>query len=91
MPDKDDVRDGVIAARIAAHAADLARGIDRDVDSEFSAARENLDWNKMFELCIDPKKAKKYRDKRLPMEDENACSMCGNLCAIELVKKYLEK
>jgi len=91
LPDKDDVRDGVIAARIAAHAADLARGIDRDVDSEFSAARENLDWNKMFELCIDPKKAKKYRDKRLPMEDENACSMCGNLCAIELVKKYLEK
>ena len=91
LPDKDDVRDGVIAARIAAHAADLARGIDRDIDSEFSTARENLDWNKMFELCIDPKKARKYRNKRLPMEDENACSMCGNLCAIELVKKYLEK
>ncbi|MCK5257903.1 MAG: phosphomethylpyrimidine synthase ThiC [Thermoplasmatales archaeon] len=91
LPDKEDVREGVIATRIAAHAADLARGIDRDVDFDFSKAREKLEWNKMFDLCIDPKRAKKYRDKRLPMEDENACSMCGNLCAIELVKKYLNE
>ena len=91
LPDKEDVREGVIATRIAAHAADLARGIDRNVDFDFSKAREKLDWNKMFDLCIDPKRAKKYRDKRLPMEDENACSMCGNLCAIELVKKYLNE
>ena len=91
LPDKNDVRDGVIAARIAAHAADLARGIDRDIDYNFSKARENLDWKKMFDLCIDPKKAKEYRDKRLPIEDENACSMCGNLCAIEMVKKYLNE
>jgi len=90
LPDKDDVREGVIATRIAAHAADLARGIDRDVDFDFSKAREKLEWNKMFDLCIDPKRAKEYRSKRLPMEDENACSMCGNLCAIELVKKYLK-
>jgi len=89
LPDKDDVREGVIATRIAAHAADLARGIDRDVDLDFSKAREKLEWNKMFDLCIDPKRAKEYRSKRLPIEDENACSMCGNLCAIELVKKYL--
>jgi len=91
LPDKEDVREGVIATRIAAHAADLARGIDRNVDFDFSKAREKLEWNKMFDLCIDPKRAKKYRDKRLPMEDENACSMCGNLCAIELVKKYLNE
>ncbi|NOR16475.1 phosphomethylpyrimidine synthase ThiC [candidate division WOR-3 bacterium] len=91
LPDKEDVREGVIATRIAAHAADLARGIDRDVDFDFSKAREKLEWNKMFDLCIDPKRAKEYRDKRLPMEDENACSMCGNLCAIELVKKYLNE
>jgi len=91
LPDKNDVHDGVIATRIAAHAADLARGIDRDIDSEFSTARENLDWDKMFDLCIDPKKAKEYRKKRLPIEDKNACSMCGNLCAIELVKKYLQR
>jgi phosphomethylpyrimidine synthase len=91
LPDKKDVHDGVIATRIAAHAADLARGIDNDIDSRFSKARENLNWDKMFDLCIDPEKAKNYRDKRLPMEDKKVCSMCGNLCAIEIVKKYLEK
>jgi len=91
LPDKDDVRDGVIATRIAAHAADIARGIDKDVDSDFSKARENLNWDKMFDLCIDPKKAKSYRKKRRPLEDTQACSMCGKLCAIEIVKKYLEK
>lgn len=91
LPDKDDVRDGVIVTRIAAHAADLARGIDRDLDYDFSKARENLKWDKMFDMCIDPKKAKKYREKRLPIEDTHACSMCGKLCAIEIVKKYLKK
>jgi phosphomethylpyrimidine synthase len=91
LPDKDDVREGVIAARIAAHAADLARGIDRDIDINFSKAREDLNWEKMFDLCIDPKKAREYREKRLPLEDANACSMCGKLCAIEMVKKYLKK
>jgi len=90
LPDKDDVRDGVIATRIAAHAADVARGIDRDIDSNFSKAREDLNWKKMFDLCIDPGKAKEYREKRLPIEDTHACSMCGKLCAIEIVKKYLK-
>ncbi|MDH7517244.1 MAG: phosphomethylpyrimidine synthase ThiC [Candidatus Thermoplasmatota archaeon] len=91
LPDKNDVRDGVITARIAAHAADLARGIDRGVDATFSKARENLNWNKMFEICIDPKKAREYRKKRLPVEDTKACSMCGKLCAIEIVKKYIKQ
>lgn len=91
LPDKNDVREGVIATRIAAHAADLARGIDRDVDYDFSKAREELNWDEMFNLCIDPKKAKEYRQKRLPLEDTSACSMCGKLCAIELVKKYLKE
>jgi len=91
LPDKNDVRDGVVATRIAAHAADLARGIDRDIDRTFSTAREALDWKKMFELCIDPTKAKEYRAKRSPSEDTKACSMCGSLCALEMVKKYLKK
>jgi phosphomethylpyrimidine synthase len=91
LPDKKDVRDGVIATRIAAHAADLARGIDRDIDHKFSKAREDLQWDEMFELCIDPKKAKEYREKRMPFEELKACSMCGNLCAIEIVKKYLKQ
>jgi len=90
LPDKNDVREGIIATRIAAHAADLARGIDRDLDSDFSKARENLNWEKMFKLCIDPKKAKEYRKKRLPVEYIETCSMCGDLCAIDIVKKYLK-
>jgi phosphomethylpyrimidine synthase len=90
LPDKNDVREGVIATRIAAHAADIARGIDQDVDRTFSQAREELNWEKMFRLCIDSKKAKEYRKNRFPLEDTRACSMCGNLCAIEMVKKYLK-
>ena len=89
LPGVDDVRQGVVAARIAAHAADLARGIDRDVDKEFSQARENLDWNKMFKLCIDPVKAKEYRKNRPPHEDPSTCTMCGKLCAIKIVNEYL--
>jgi phosphomethylpyrimidine synthase len=91
LPDVTDVREGVIAARIAAHAADLARGIDADVDNVFSKAREELNWKKMFALCIDPQKAQEYRKKRMPLEDTRACSMCGKLCAIEIVKQYLKK
>jgi phosphomethylpyrimidine synthase len=90
LPDVEDVREGVIAARIAAHAADLARGIDRNIDFEFSTARENLDWDKMFDLAIDTKKPKQYRKKRKPFEDTSSCTMCGNLCAIEIVEKYLK-
>jgi phosphomethylpyrimidine synthase len=91
LPDVDDVREGVIAARIAAHAADLARGIDRNIDYEFSTARENLDWDKMFDLAVDNQKPKLYRKQRKPLEDTHACTMCGNLCAIEIVEKYLKK
>jgi phosphomethylpyrimidine synthase len=90
LPDIDDVKEGVIATRIAAHAADIARGIDRDHDKEFSKARENLNWDTMFNLCINPEKAKQYREKRKPLEDIRSCSMCGNLCAIEIVEKYLK-
>jgi len=90
LPDKNDVREGVIATRIAAHAANLARGIDRDKDLVFSRARETLDWEKMFSLCIDPVKAREYRLKRAPIEDKRSCSMCGKLCAIEIVERYLQ-
>ncbi len=91
LPDIEDVKQGVIATRIAAHAADLARGIDRDVDYEFSTARQNLDWEKMFELAIDKEKPQRYRTKRTPFEDTQSCSMCGNLCAIEIVEQYLKQ
>jgi phosphomethylpyrimidine synthase len=90
LPDAEDVRQGVIASRIAAHAANLARGIDRDVDQQFSRARNELDWDRMFELCIDPERAKQYRRRREPTEDPRSCSMCGRLCAIEMVEQYLQ-
>ncbi len=90
LPNIEDVRQGVIATRIAAHAADLARGNGRELDKEFSKARRELNWKKMFQLCIDPVKAKKYREKRRPMEDTRSCSMCGKFCAIEMVDKYLK-
>ncbi|MCD6108629.1 MAG: phosphomethylpyrimidine synthase ThiC [Thermoplasmata archaeon] len=91
LPDEHDVREGVIVSLIAAHAADVARGIDKDLDYKLSKAREELNWKKMFEFAIYPEKAREYRNKRLPTEDKNACSMCGKLCAIEMVKKYFGK
>jgi phosphomethylpyrimidine synthase len=90
LPDINDVREGVITCRIAAHSADVARGIDRDIDNRFSKAREDLDWDIMFDLAIDTKKPKEYRKHRRPSEDTRSCSMCGNLCAIEIVEKYLK-
>ena len=91
LPSVEDVRQGVIATRIAAHAADLARGIDLSIDREFSEARQQLNWEKMFSMCIDAKKAREYRQRRKPVEDIKACSMCGRFCAIEIVEKYLGK
>ena len=91
LPDVNDVKEGVITARIAAHAADLARGIDKDIDDEFSRARDGLDWKKMFELAIDPEKAKEYRSRRPPLEDPSTCTMCGKLCAIKIVNRYLRE
>lgn len=89
LPDVEDVKEGVIAARIAAHAADLARGFDVDIDETFSRARDKLDWKKMFEVAIDPVRAKSYRSKRPPLEDPSTCTMCGKLCAIKIVNRYL--
>jgi len=91
LPSAEDVKEGVIAARIAAHSADLAKGIDREIDDEFSRARDHLDWKKMFELAIDPEKAKEYRKRRPPLEDPSTCTMCGKLCAIKIVNKYLRR
>ena len=78
----------MIAARIAAHSANLARGIGTEIDLEMAKARRDLDWEKMFSLVIDPKKARRYRETRRPSH-EDVCSMCGDLCAIKLPRKYL--
>ncbi|WP_066497411.1 phosphomethylpyrimidine synthase ThiC [Abyssisolibacter fermentans] len=90
LPSLDDMKEGIIATRIAAHAADIAKGIPgaRVWDNKMSFARQKLDWDTMFELAIDPEKAKNYRSESKP-EDENSCSMCGKMCAVRNINKVL--
>lgn len=90
LPDTEDVREGVIASKIAAHIGDLARGRNREMDDTMARARKKLDWDTMFEVCIDPDKAKKYRARGCT-EHEDGCSMCGDVCAVKIVSKYLTK
>ncbi len=88
LPSLDDVKEGVIASRIAAHAADIARGHPGAIewDHEISRAKTELDWEKMIGLCIDPVKAGEYR-KSLPATQERLCSMCGEYCAIKRTRE----
>ncbi len=92
LPTVDDVREGVIASKIAAHAVDLVKEGQRErarrVDYEMSLARKNLDWEKQFRLSIDPEKAREVWTRR--KSSSSACSMCGELCAIRLVKDAFE-
>ncbi len=81
LPAREDVRLGVVAARIAAHAADLARGRGTELDEELSRARVALDWERQFELCIDPERAREYRRS---LRKGETCSMCGSFCAMKL-------
>lgn len=91
LPDVDDVKEGIIATRIAAHAADIAKGIKgaKDWDRKMSQARKELDWDTMFELSIDPEKARRYRSMSKP-EKEDTCSMCGNFCAVKNMNRILD-
>jgi phosphomethylpyrimidine synthase len=85
LPSIDDVREGVIASRIAAHAADIARGHPGAIkwDNELSKSKMDLDWEKMISLCVDPDKAGAYRQSLLPHGDGALCSICGEFCAIK--------
>ena len=92
LPSAEDVREGVIACRLAGHAADLVKGISGawDWDLEMAKARKELDWSRQITLAIDPQKAKRYRQERNPSEIE-ACTMCGEFCAMKLVSQFLGK
>ncbi|MFO7810358.1 MAG: phosphomethylpyrimidine synthase ThiC [Candidatus Delongbacteria bacterium] len=92
LPDLDDMKEGVIASRIAAHAADIAKGLPgaMDWDNAMSKARHDLDWKAQIDLAIDPKKAKAYRESAAPL-DEEVCSMCGEFCAIKRSNRVLDK
>lgn len=91
LPNLEDMKEGIIATRIAAHAADIAKGIKgaRKWDNEMSKARQQLDWNRMFELAIDPEKAKRYRAESMP-EHEDSCTMCGKMCSMRNMNKIME-
>lgn len=91
LPTIEDVREGVMAARIAAHAADIAKGVKRAIerDIELSRCRKLLDWEGQMKLSIDPEKVRRMREERRPIEDE-VCTMCGSLCAIKVVNNFMK-
>lgn len=90
LPTLEDVKEGIIASKIAAHAADIAKGVPgaKDWDYQMSEARRNLDWDKQFELAMDPEKARAYRAASRP-ENEDTCTMCGKMCAVRNINKIL--
>ena len=92
LPDNQDVKEGIVAARIAAHAADIAKGLPGAIewDHQMSRARCDLDWPRMLELAIDPQKARAYRDASKPY-DESVCTMCGDMCAVKRSRNVMEK
>jgi phosphomethylpyrimidine synthase len=92
LPTPEDVREGIIAARIAAHAADLARGTAEawERDRQMALARKALDWERQINLCLDPEKARKMRAESHPSESE-VCTMCGEFCAIKIFREFLKK
>ena len=90
LPNLDDVKQGIIASRIAAHAADIAKGVRgaRDIDDKMGDARRALDWEAQWKCAIDPETAKAIRDDRSP-EHDDTCSMCGKFCAVRSMNKAL--
>lgn len=91
LPDLQDVKEGIIASKIAAHAADIAKGIPgaRDIDNKMSDARRRIDWDGMFACAIDREKAQRYFESA-PPSDQHTCSMCGKMCAMRTTNQILE-
>lgn len=90
LPNLDDMKEGIIATKIAAHAADIAKNVRgaRDWDNEMSKARQALDWEKMFNLAIDEEKPRKYRAESTPHHSDS-CTMCGKMCSMRNMNKIL--
>ena len=92
LPNVDDVKQGIIASKIAAHAADIAKGIPgaREIDDRMADARRKLDWEEQFACALDPETARAIRDSRSPEDDHSdTCSMCGKFCAVRSMNKAL--
>jgi phosphomethylpyrimidine synthase len=92
LPDIEDVKEGVIASKIAAHAADIAKGIPGAIerDRKMAKCRKNLDWKGQIELSFNPDKVRQWRSEAPPAE-QDVCSMCGEFCAIRTVERALRK
>ena len=90
LPTLEDMKEGIVASKIAAHAADIAKGVKgaAEWDHKMSTARKNLDWEEMFKLALDPEKARRYRAESAP-EHEDTCTMCGKMCAVRNMNKVL--
>ena len=91
LPDAQDVRDGLIATKIAAHAADIAKKVPhaRDEDDRMGQARRKLDWEEMWKHALDPERARE-RYESSPAATEGTCTMCGKMCAVRTVNKVFE-
>lgn len=91
LPDADDVREGLVATKIAAHAADIAKGVPgaREADDRMSDARRRLSWDEMFALALDPDKPRRYFESA-PPSTEGTCTMCGTMCAMRTVNIVME-
>ncbi len=91
LPDADDVREGLVATKIAAHAADIAKGVPgaRDIDNRMSDARRRVAWEEMFDLAIDPEKPRRYFESA-PPSVEGTCTMCGEMCAMRTVNNIMD-
>lgn len=90
LPDVNDVKEGIMASKIAAHAADIAKGLPgaREQDDKMAEARHKVEWEEMFKYAIDPDKARTYFES-VPPEDRHTCSMCGKMCAVRTTNKIL--
>ncbi|RNI14039.1 phosphomethylpyrimidine synthase ThiC [Methanohalophilus sp. RSK] len=86
LPNKEDVIEGVKTSKIAAHVGDMVKLNKRDQDLAMARARRELDWEKMYSLALDPELARDVRNSRAP-EDTDACTMCGNFCALKIVNQ----
>ena len=87
LPTPEEVYEGVISTRIAAHVGDMVKLKKRDADLEMGKARRALDWGKQFQIAINPERAKKIRSERMPA-DSDVCTMCGDYCAMKIVNQY---
>ena len=91
LPDLDDMREGIVAAKIAAHVADIGKGVNgaKNWDYKMSKARADINFDEMINLALEPGKPRKYRESSIP-DDKESCTMCGKMCSMRTMKKLMK-